>query len=361
VEPQGEACVVAVMAMCLWDRADAAALSSALLAMGNQEESLHAVYLGWYTCSKIITEKVNQAIAEAREAHPSLRLQAKKIQMAEECNTTLQGLQLILPSMPELPAHSWVTFPQLDGFWSPRNASSLLPALRRAAADQRVVALCSKRFARPKGQERRLALEMPMQVEAALSSGAAEHCQVTEPSLADVAVRLKTLQAFLEATPASVLRHDLCVHRFMYRLRNTFGKKVQDFNPPDGEWMRWYCPPPERKYKLPLVGTDDYQLGDDLLAGFSQARREEDEQERSAAEEGAVSGRPALPFNDAEEAAEAISELRKQIEKALVLSAGDKMSAKDLRSIATGPALARQRSRTRAGPAWRSLSGPGPA
>merc|ERR1712217_709138 len=35
------------------------------------------------------------------------------------------------------------------------------------------------------------------------------------------------------------LGHQLCAHRLQCKLASAFGKKVQMFTPPDGEWMRW--------------------------------------------------------------------------------------------------------------------------
>jgi len=290
--------------------------------------------VSWYAASEELSETVRRILDEARAAHPTVSIRDQQW-AASGRPQKFALLHAVMPAIvAEEPSHTWVMFPDPAQFWSPRTVALVLPVIRRAAPDARVVGISCSRMARPKGQEK-LRLTEAMQVDAALSSGAAVLCEAEQAELADLAVRAKWLQAFMEATPEAVLSisHELCLHRFAHRLRHTFGKKVQDFVPPDGEWMRWSrgeSAEGSHADAVSQVGTDDdYELGMRLLSGIRPPGQDGEEPVEDTA-----GGSPKAPFADAGEAGAAVAALRRRIEKEVVLRAGEKMADKDLRSLA---------------------------
>jgi hypothetical protein len=126
------------------------------------------------------------------------------------------------------------------------------------------------------------------------------------------------------------------LHRFQHKLQHTFGKKVQSFNPPEGEWMRW--DPALSAASSSNVTEQDRAQGAALCRGMGS-----EEAAAAATTDGAGAGGDAAPeaeppktssiFASTEEAAEAVSRLRLDIERNLILYAGDKMTVKDLRAM----------------------------
>merc|ERR1712008_365824 len=45
----------------------------------------------------------------------------------------------------------------------------------------------------------------------------------------------------------------ICGHRLLYQIQNMFGKRVQDFDAPEGEWMQW-VPQLEQSLTLGAIG-----------------------------------------------------------------------------------------------------------
>lgn len=110
--------------------------------------------------------------------------------------------------------------------------SVIHPALRKAAADARVLAVSCLRHAQAK--DTMDSPEGPSQVEAAIKSETAVVSDKEDEELhfADLIVRLKPFRSFFDSTPAGVLPHPLCAHRFCHRLHHAYGKKVQTLAPP---------------------------------------------------------------------------------------------------------------------------------
>ncbi|CAK0826413.1 unnamed protein product, partial [Prorocentrum cordatum] len=334
VQPEGEACVVAVLTPVIDLRVEATQLATALQALGAQEQAPQAIRVSWYAASEELIETVRRVLDEARAAHPTVPIRDQQW-AAQGRPQQFALLHAVVPAVvSEEPGHAWVMFPDPAQFWSPRAVALVLPVIRRAAPDARVVAISCSRMARPRGQEK-LRLTEAVQVDAALSSGAAALCESEQAGLADLVVRTRWLQSFMDATPEAVLSvsHELCLHRFTHRLRHTFGKKVQDFVPPDGEWMRWSAGKPAEgcgaEAASQALAGGDHELGVRLLEGLRPLGQGSEEPEGVEA-----GGRPKAPFADAGEAGAAVSALRRQIEKAVVLHAGEKLAERDLRSLA---------------------------
>eukprot|EP00411_Alexandrium_monilatum_P077874 CAMPEP_0175611302 /NCGR_PEP_ID=MMETSP0096-20121207/63230_1 /TAXON_ID=311494 /ORGANISM="Alexandrium monilatum, Strain CCMP3105" /LENGTH=272 /DNA_ID=CAMNT_0016916297 /DNA_START=1 /DNA_END=820 /DNA_ORIENTATION=+ len=223
----------------------------------------------------------------------------------------------------EAPAHAWVVL--LDGrsLWSPRFMSVVHPALRKAAADSRIVAVSCPRHAQAK--EAMDLPEDPSKVDAAVNSGEAIICDevAEELQFAQLLVRVKAFRGFFESTPAAVLPHPLCAHRFHHRLHHTFGKKVHVLAAPEGEWLCWRSAPT-------ATGTE---VDDVEEPGAGRSSRACGPRPPLPASEEAVppaAGRLA----DAEDAARAAARLRRAVERRFVRHAGETLAPKDARAMA---------------------------
>ena len=231
VAPEGEACLVVLLPAEIASQDDVASLSACVASVAAQEEPAQSLHVGWHAASDDLAGDTREALEALQAAHPTLRMAA--VEAGEALPLFSQVRRLMDSASGEVPPHAWVVLLSLRELWSPRHVALLLPALRRAAPDQRVLALRCSCHAVPKE-----ALRTAAEVDAALSSGAAElRRKRSGPHLGGLAVRLRILQTFVDATPAQALAHHLCAFRLDYRLEHTFGKKVQPFEPPDGEWM----------------------------------------------------------------------------------------------------------------------------
>jgi hypothetical protein len=160
------------------------------------------------------------------------------------------------------------------------------------------------------------------EVAEALRLGEANISDSKEPSLGDYVVRAKVLRAFVESEPAGVLGHDLCDYRFRCTLMNTFGKKIKNFVPEDGEWMRWMPPPqqPAKEQQQQHLDADrpNIKLGRQLWEATQQLQQTE--------------ARPL--FNCEQGAVEAVRSLRLMVERRMIQSSGSQLLNKDFRAIA---------------------------
>lgn len=338
VDPEAEACIVIAVVANVCAEGDITSLGGCLGSLATQEQPPEAVYLSWYASSQDLIDKTKQLLDEMRSSFPSFEVKAFASATSLQ---QFEHIKVVTPAMArESPPHAWVAFVEPQGLWSPTCAATLLPCLRRAAADQRVTAVTCTRRARQKPTDGSIEIAPAesiigvAEVEASLKSGAADLADKgAEPSLADFVVRIKSLQTFVESTPAPALSDELCLHRFQHKLQHTFGKKVQSFNPPEGEWMRW---DPALSASSSNVTEQDRAQGAALCQGMSS------EKATAATADGADAGGDAAPeaeppktslFASTEEAAQAVSRFRQDIERNLILYAGDKMTVKDLRAI----------------------------
>eukprot|EP00421_Protoceratium_reticulatum_P013745 CAMPEP_0168392976 /NCGR_PEP_ID=MMETSP0228-20121227/18777_1 /TAXON_ID=133427 /ORGANISM="Protoceratium reticulatum, Strain CCCM 535 (=CCMP 1889)" /LENGTH=898 /DNA_ID=CAMNT_0008406337 /DNA_START=72 /DNA_END=2771 /DNA_ORIENTATION=- len=312
VEPEGEACLVAACAAEVEDEAELAALSRSLASAATQGLQ---ICLSWHAVAGL-AEQLEHALEELRAGHQGLQLSAVRSQ------EPLPGLghcrALAAAVAQDAPAHAWVAFLDQRGLWSPRYGAVLLPALRRAAADARAIAVSCPRRARAKDDA--VVMNSSAEVEAALEGDKLELCDQEEAfplHLWDLAVRAKTLSALVDSTPAPVLGLNLCAHRFRSRLRSTFGKRVEPLAAPAGEWLRWAPAPAPAG-----PGAVDLAAARELVEGL-----------RSAGGEGAAETAEA-PRLDAAAVAEALAGLRLAIERRLVERAGERLARKELRTLA---------------------------
>mmetsp|Transcript_8040 Transcript_8040/g.16951 ORF Transcript_8040/g.16951 Transcript_8040/m.16951 type:complete len:944 (+) Transcript_8040:99-2930(+) len=364
VEPDAEACLVAAVSAEVRSERDVAALAACLASAGAQEQPPQGLFLSWHAASQDLADQVTQVLKDLQaKQQPALAVTAKE---APSELARFEHVKVLAGMVTqEAPAHSWVALLEPGDLWSPRYSSLLVPALRRSAADPRVVAVRCGRCVRPKSTEKEAVQTVTAaDVEASLSSGALELADgIGEtPAPSEFAVRLKGLQAFVDSTPEPALKHELCTYRFNYKLTHTYGKKVQDFVPPEGEWMRWATPvaaalkaPAEEKpaetetetapavEKKPAedlkgIVAVDWLLGRSLFAGAQYVANAKRGEAPAAETEGAEA--PPVPgarLTTVKAAACAVAGLRRTVEQKLILHAGESMSAKDMRSLAMAP------------------------
>jgi len=356
VEPEAEACIVAAAVAEVAGEADVAALRACLLSVGAQEEPPHGLYLSWHADSQVLAKEVGQLLEEVRVKHQGLAFSAVESQSALSVFEHVKAVAGVMAQ--DAPAHAWVSFLELGGLWSRRYTAVLLPALRRAAADLRTIAVSCLRHAQYKGTgAARTSPEDAEQVAAALDAGEAALGEETgeDLPLSDVSVRIKVLNAFLEATPPLALAHVFCGHRFRHRLRNTYGKRLQVLSLPEGEWMRWVSP----ALALAALGTGgdagapaesgitafDKQKAHELFQGTQQlpalgdTRAEVGHGDAEASADTDANATTALApavgrFSTVDDAVRAMVGLRRAIERRTILYAGESMPVKDARAAA---------------------------
>lgn len=320
VEPEADACLAALVTARIASEADIAALTATLRSLGTQEEPLESVRLAWHAQPGELSEQVRVAI-KALEDDESFR--PKVVASAAPTPHRFEQIKVVEGALAEeLPVHTWVASLGVGDLWSPKYSSTLLPALRRAAADQRVIAACSLAGrSRSRSKVSPDSAELPntvaprnaAEVEEALAAGTAELLPtpadfVVPERLVDVIVKAKTLQAIMDSTPQPALTHEFCEHRFLHKLTNTFGKKVQKLSLPDGEWLRW-----EEALTASSKEPHAFEVdrGGELFTGLV-------DKQTLGSEEGAVL---------------AVGSLRQAVERRMVLWAGDKVPPKDVRSM----------------------------
>uniref|UniRef100_A0A7S2NHY5 Uncharacterized protein n=1 Tax=Alexandrium andersonii TaxID=327968 RepID=A0A7S2NHY5_9DINO len=238
----------------------------------------------------------------------------------------------------EVPSHSWVMLLDIHSVWSPRFMQVVHPAMRKAAVDARIVALRCARHARAKDSSD-AALDVG-EVDEALKSGAVFISDQTNGDLQfmDLIVRIKSFRGFFDSTPVCVLPHPVCAHRFCHRMEHTYGKKVQTLTPPEDEWLRWH---PVAPAVVPAVEEVDTARGRALVAGTRPAQAGNSSEgdgpgaapEAGSAEKANDTG-SGVRFRDAEEAAQALAQLRRAVERKIVQHAGEALATKDARALA---------------------------
>lgn len=313
VEVEADACMVAVVTANLFSDADATALTSCLVSLRNQVEPLEAIYLSWYAETQSLAEQV------------TCQLDGKPQVVAAQCSSSLERFEHIKSISGKLqcsaPAHSWIVIVDGTEIWNPRCTSLLLPGLRRAATDQRIIAACCRSRAST-GEE---VLNNADEVDAALKKGSAELCTNSStplPEIHDIAVKVKTLLAFLDSTPAGMLAHELCTYRLLYKMSHTFGKKVQDITLPadDATWLRWVAANSFRRPNQAEKATEEV-----LLTTLERERGHE------LYDNLKTSGR----FESPDVPTSLIAKLRQGVLRRMAQWAGETVNSKEIRTIAT--------------------------
>jgi len=327
---------------------DLTALQHCLASLAAQDPSLCAVGVSWHGSTPALVERAKAVLSEVKA---TLQIGQLFVVEAEASLQTLEHVKLLLGSLPQdIPAHTWVKIVDHRSLLSPKHAAVLLPVLRLAAPDQRVVAVSCLRRAELKAKTaaNAPAAVAAAEVEALLACGAAQALSSddAEAKIADLAVRLKNVQSFVEQSSSGVLARGLCGHRFRHKLANTFGKRVQAWALPaaeDREWMRWSA-----AAQRALPQPDGSEVEGLVLAGCFEPFREADRQRAKVLADGCKQHRPAGPDGQqeeeqatpgslsaasVEEATRAMATLRHRIERWLIVC-GEEVSSKELRSIA---------------------------
>jgi len=308
VEVVGEACLIAAIATEIQGEEDVQALSICIASIAGHEELVHSVYVGWHAASAHLAERVQEAMHEFEARHATLRIQAIQ---ANNPLTRFEHLQNFAVALQQAPAHAWVAFPDAGGLLSGSYSRLLLPALRKAAVDAKTVAVSSARLARTRPSDTSAVAVRPTSpdhVDQAIGAGTAEVAEA-ELGMADLFVKVKVLQSFLQATPAGALTNALCEHRFCYKLAHTYGKRIHALSLAEGEWLRWTG----LTASLADLDDDDRSRGSDFFEGMQKTGK----------------------FDSAEAAARAVATLRQRIGRRLIVLAGGELDPKEFRQLVT--------------------------
>jgi hypothetical protein len=282
------------------------------MSLGDQVESLHNIYLSWYAETQALAEQVISQLANFSKV---LAARAPRGCLRFEHVAAIAG------ELSNAPSHAWVAFVDVHELWNPRCAQLLLPSLRKAAVDQRILAACCRSRASTATSSK--APSSAAEVEAAdmeLVVGDATH----DPDIADYVVKVKTLLSFIETTPPGMLSHELCTHRLLYKLGHTFGKKVHAIALPDTDapWLRWVerlCPRGSQPHGVASFAEevspndDDRQRGQEICDNLKGLER----------------------FADVEAASLLMARFRFGVLRRMAQLAGEKVMAKELKKMAT--------------------------
>jgi len=334
VDPESDACLVVAVALEITSPDDVAALSTSLESIGEQEQKPHAVYISWHASSDELTELTLTSMQDfTKKVHP-LKVVASKTSKA---STQFEHIAAMVGGIAQdEPGHTWVVCQHPFEVWSPKYVTELMPALRRAAADQRVIAVSCTTQAKSASDT----VELPRsvsQVQAALEAGTAKVVQGDFPRrTADIVVRAKTLQAFVETTPQPVVGHEMCAHRFVYKITHTYGKKVQKLKPAETEWMLW-VPNVRESASVSKNKQDDADQQEETKEGASAQVQENldgvTDIDRVIGQTLYEGVKQTQKLESPSDAAKSISSLRQNIERRLVIHAGEQMSSKDLKNL----------------------------
>lgn len=363
VEPEADACLVALVTAHIKNAMDADQLAVCLKCLGSQAEPLTKVLVSWSSTAPVEVDEQVRQVLNAFEAATGDSLKVRVVQ-SMSARRVFEHVLCLKGALDELPAHAWLVFLEPSELLSTRYTGAMLPTLRRAAADPRTIAVsCPQRAivkavspvrspVRAEAQAKRLMLkycvgkltldyrheegaptERPLSaaiprprlprscedVEEFMSTGKValqSGIEASEFSLADYVVKVKTLQTFMEATPSAFFINALCTYRFLYRISHTYGKKVQKVSAPEGEWMRCSATS-EKEFQL-NVSEIDVRIGEELYDGVKNLSRFESKR--------------ATVF--------AILALREAIMLRLAQWAGEQVAMKDIRTFTNEQASA---------------------
>eukprot|EP00927_Polykrikos_kofoidii_P043664 TRINITY_DN37734_c0_g1_i1.p1 TRINITY_DN37734_c0_g1~~TRINITY_DN37734_c0_g1_i1.p1 ORF type:complete len:929 (-),score=105.89 TRINITY_DN37734_c0_g1_i1:396-3182(-) len=340
---EGEACLVAAMAVNVQYDSDFEALSCCMESFLAQEgPALHSLCVAWHAPDFALAVRVRQYFENLEKTCQDVAVSSMILE-SPHARRIFEHMKSTLATVwKTLPEHSWVVMvelPKTRQLWSQHYTQLLLPTLRIAAADVRTVAVRCSRCVRAtlragvsKMDSRQLTSgnelsgddessgakpaspRRPDAVSLALSHGLAELCDSTEPCLSEFVVSVKVLRAFLETEIPSVLGHHLCAHRFIHKLSHSFGRRVRDFVPAKNEWVRWEQPSEEYVHDEE-VDQFDYSKGRELWHSTPGIR------EQGTTEQDIVL---------------AVACLRRSLDRLLIQSAREQLSRKDLRELVRG-------------------------
>lgn len=321
VEPEADASLVALVAATVNSETDARSLRSALECVTAQVTAFQAVYVSWFASSPELQAEVNSCLQ---------RIEATGLKLISlEARTGFSEFEhhkvLAQRASWEAPADAWACCISPQTLLSPRWVSTLLPSLRKAAADSRVVAATCTRKSRPLKRSSAPFGSLE-EVEAAVAEGSLGILEDSSLCISDVFVKAKALQAALDATPAAVLSHPLCSYRVVHKLTHTFGKKVYEVPVQDGEWLR--CVPFQAEEDVEPTELDRRRALE-LFEGLQRSKRLP-----------AAPGAEVQPFSwekrfgSEDLAIIAVAQARRTLERQLVIRAGESITAEDLKSLA---------------------------
>jgi len=304
---EGEACIVAAVVANIASDNQLCDLESTLQCLLGQDDPCHSIFVGWHAAGEELGDNVELKLASLRQttAIPIVAIEADRpLSYFEHLR------QLGVKMTQEVPKYAWVCFVHRS-LCSPSYTSVLLPELRKAAVDGKVIAMSAARHT--KSADNTLQ-ELPCDaatVSALLSSGGLllQDAAESERRLEDVVVKLPSMQSLLKAMPAAVLAHPLSVKLFLHKLNNSFGKKVSSIQVPEGQWMRYEREPLEEEEH---ILEEDKTMGIKLFDGVKSSGK----------------------LKDSDEAVREVNKLRRAVQQRVVLMAGQAVSEKDLKDVA---------------------------
>eukprot|EP00930_Biecheleria_cincta_P001599 TRINITY_DN102733_c0_g1_i1.p1 TRINITY_DN102733_c0_g1~~TRINITY_DN102733_c0_g1_i1.p1 ORF type:complete len:911 (+),score=187.64 TRINITY_DN102733_c0_g1_i1:89-2821(+) len=331
VVPEAEASAIVVICAELSNREGGLSIScllNCLTAAASQEQPLEGIAVSWRADTPELTEEASAKLQLFKEQHADLQI---TISEAATSSSYFERVKAAMALLQDAPRHAWVTLLSPGSILSPRFCASLLPSLRRAAADARVTAVrCLQHAGLTSDSARKLA--SAAEVELALSQQEVEVRQAQENDAHSLFVRLKSLQSFVEGTPESALKSKYCELRFVNHFTNTFGKKVMKASVPDTEWMQW------REGWMQTSQVDesaecnhghpmrDREIAQDLLVSFKRLDTNENDTSDQS---------DAAKLMEPEKCVAMVRSIRQSMERSLILRAGDAIPSKDLRDIST--------------------------
>ncbi|CAJ1392662.1 unnamed protein product [Effrenium voratum] len=309
VVKEAEASLIAVVAAEI--TSESLASLRATLASVLAQDQLKALYISFHA-----SELAGQVESELEELQKKSNSVTMKWSKSADAISFFEHVKAAMALTCSETAQAWVSLVSPGQLWSSRYSSVLLPTLRRAAADPRVLAVRSRRCAR-------LSSGSAAEVDDAFAGKMAELSQ--DEGVGSILVLAKTLQAFLETSPVPALQSDLCAHRFAHKMLNAFGKKVLEAPLPEGEWMRSVS----ETCQLPGSQVTDQEAEDNARRGEELVKSSSSRFDAPEAE------REQLPtrLRDASEASEMIGAIRTSISRRFILRAGEAVDPKDLREL----------------------------
>mgnify|MGYP002803378763 CR=1 FL=1 len=286
------------------------------LAMVLMQEHVSGVYISWHAESPDLAREVEAQLSQTRgKSSKTVMWLESRVKKSD-----FEHLKAASALMANGASQAWVTLIRPGQIWNRRFSALVMPTLRRAAADSRVIAVRCGKCVRSSGSE---SCSTPEEVEAALATGSVKISEAVD-QVSSLLVHAKTLQAFLEATPPLALQHRFCAHRYIHKMSNTFGKKVMEVALPEVEWMRFEGEVSSMQEAEEEI-HDNLRRGQELVRNSSQRFNEVDDSTQAQD----------LPsrLQDPDEAAEMISSIRTSILRRMILRAGETLDLKEVKEL----------------------------
>ncbi|OLP86867.1 Zinc finger MYND domain-containing protein 10 [Symbiodinium microadriaticum] len=136
---------------------------AATLNAASEQEELKGIYISWYADSEELSAEVSSKLGQVRDRPSKVPLSSSE---SKHQISFFEHAKAALALVSGEASETWASFLAPGQLWSPRYASTLLPSLRRAAADARVTAVRCSRWTRQ------------LYVESAIAAKTAEISQV---------------------------------------------------------------------------------------------------------------------------------------------------------------------------------------